>query len=49
LVDNTCRQIYPSKRGRIKEPEPKALDKLGLNAEHWAHRVQAFGEGFGAK
>ena len=49
LVDYTGRQIYPGKRGTINESEPKALDKLGLNAEHWAHRIQAFGEGFGAK
>ena len=35
--------VYPGKRGVIKESEPKALDKLGLNSEHWAHRVQAFG------
>jgi len=43
LVDYTGRQVYPVKRGRIKESEPKALDKLGLNPAHWAHRVQAFG------
>jgi len=43
LVDYTGRQIYPGKRGVIKESEPKALEKLGLNPEHWAHRVQAFG------
>ena len=49
LVDYTGRQVYPGKRGKIRESEPKALYKLGLNAEHWAHRVQAFGEGFGAK
>jgi len=42
LVDYTGRQAYPGKRGVIKESEPKALDKLGLNSEHWAHRVQAF-------
>jgi len=42
LVDYTGRQVYPGKRGVIKENEPKALDKLGLNSEHWAHRVQAF-------
>ena len=49
LVDYTGRQVYPGKRGRINESGPKALDKLGLNAGHWAHRVQGFGEGFGAK
>ena len=49
LVDYTGRQIYPGKRGVIKESEPKALDKLGRNAEHWAHRVQGFDEGFGAR
>ena len=49
LVDYTGRQVYPGKRGVINESESKALDKLGLNSEHWAHRVQGFGEGFGAK
>jgi len=43
LVDYTGRQVYPGKRGKIRESESKALDKLGLNAEHWAHRVQGFG------
>ena len=28
---------------------PASRNKLGLNSEHWLHRVQAFGEGFGAK
>jgi len=49
LVDYTERQVYPGKRGVINESEPKALDKLGLKLEHCAHRVQAFGDGFGAK
>jgi len=49
LVDYTGRQVYPRKRGMIRESEPKALDKLGLNAAHWAHRVQGFAEGFGDK
>jgi len=43
LVDCTGRQVYPGKRGVIKESEPKALDKSGLNPGHWAHRVQGFG------
>jgi len=43
LVDYTGRQVYPGKRGVIKESEPKALDKLGLNSEHWAQRIQTFG------
>jgi len=43
LVDYTGRQVYPGKRGKIRESEPKALGELGLNAEHWAHRVQGFG------
>jgi len=46
LVDYTGRHVYPGKRGVIKESEPKAPDKLGLNAEHC---VQEFGEGFCAK
>jgi REP element-mobilizing transposase RayT len=49
LVDFTGRQISPGKRGWIKQSEPKALDKLGLNPDHWAHRVKGFGEGFGAR
>ncbi|NJR44089.1 transposase [bacterium] len=49
LVDYTGRQFFPGKRGRIKESQPKALDKLGLNPNHWSHRVKGFGEGFGAK
>jgi len=49
LVDYTGRQVYPGKRGVIKESEPQAINKLGLNPEHWAHRVQGFAEGIGAK
>jgi len=33
LVDCTGRQICPGKRGKIKESEPKALNKLGGDAE----------------
>ena len=29
LVDYTSRQVFPGKRGAIKESKPKALDKLG--------------------
>jgi len=49
LIDYTGRQVYPGKRGETKESEPKALDKLGLNAEHWAHRVFGVAAGSGAK
>jgi len=49
LVDYTGRQVYPGKCGVIKESEPQSINKLGLNPEHWAHRVQGFAEGFGAK
>jgi len=49
LVDYTGRQVYPGKCGVIKESEPQAINKLGLNPEHWAHRVQGFAEGIGAK
>jgi len=43
LVNYTGRRVYPGKRGVTKESEPKALDKLGLNSEHWAHRIQGLG------
>ena len=43
LMDFTGRQVYPGKRGVIRESEPKALEKLALNPEHWAHHVQGFG------
>ncbi len=36
LVDFTGRMIHPGKRGAIKESEPKALTKLGLDPNHWS-------------
>lgn len=46
LVDFTCRMIYPGKRGAIKENEPKALTKLGLDPKHWSARVNGIGNGY---
>gem|GEM_PF-6797299 len=36
------RQVYLGKGGKIKESEPKALDKLDLNLDHCAQRVKRF-------
>jgi hypothetical protein len=46
LVDFTGRMIYPGKRGAIKEKEPKALTKLGLDPNHWSARVKGVGNGY---
>jgi len=34
LVDYSGRLIHPGKRGAIKETEPKALTKLGLDPDY---------------
>jgi hypothetical protein len=49
IVDFTGRQFVKGKKGFIKADEKKAFDKLGLNPNHWVHRVKAFGPGFGAR
>jgi hypothetical protein len=49
LVDCTGRLFAPGKKGKISAETPKALDALGLNPNHWAHKVKGFGSGFGAK
>ena len=46
LVDFTGRMIYPGKRGAIKEKEPTALTKLGLDPNHWSARVKGVGNGY---
>ena len=46
LVDFTGRLIHPGKRGAIKESEPKALTKLGIDARHWSARVKGIGNGY---
>ncbi len=46
LVDFTGRLIHPGKRGAIKESEPKALTKLGLDARHWSAKVKGIGNGY---
>ena len=45
LVDFTGRMIQPGKRGAIKETEPKALTKLGLDPTHWTAKVKGIGNG----
>ena len=46
LVDYSGRLIHPGKRGAIKETEPKALTKLGLDPNHWSAKVQGIGSGY---
>ena len=46
LVDFTGRMIHPGKRGAIKETEPKALTKLGLDPQHWTAKVKGIGNGY---
>ena len=46
LVDFTGRMIHPGKRGAIKEAEPKALTKLGLDPKHWTAKVKGIGNGY---
>ncbi len=46
LVDDTGRQIRKDKRGAIPAHEPRALNKLGLSADHWTRKVKGVGSGF---
>jgi hypothetical protein len=46
LVDFTGRMICPDKRGRVKETEPRALTKLGLDPKHWTAKVKGIGNGY---
>ncbi len=46
LVGYTGRMIHPGKRGAIKESEPKALTKLGLDPNHWSAKVKGIGHGY---
>jgi len=48
-MQNCQARIRAAKRAFSTLPADPPLDKLGLNPEHWAHRVQGFAEGFGAK
>lgn len=43
LVDYTGRMIAPGKHGAIKAKEPRALTKLGLDANHWSAKVKCIG------
>ena len=38
--------IHPGKRGAIKETEPKASTKLGLDSNRWSAKVQGIGNGY---
>ena len=42
----TGRMIQPGKRGAIKEKEPRALTKLGLDPKHWTAKVKGIGNGY---
>jgi len=44
MVGFTGRMIHPGKRGAIREKEPKALTKLGLDPNHW--RAKGIGHGY---
>jgi hypothetical protein len=46
LVDETGRKIRADKRGAIPAEEPRALQKLGLSADHWTRKVLGVGSGF---
>ncbi|MCU0753537.1 MAG: hypothetical protein MUE46_00225 [Xanthomonadales bacterium] len=46
LVDVTGRKIRKDKRGAIPVHEPRALQKLGLSADHWTRKVKGVGSGF---
>jgi len=46
LIDYSGRLIHPGKRGAIKETEPKALTKLGLDPNHWSAKVQGIRNGY---
>ena len=46
LFDYSGRLIHPGRRGAIKETEPKALTKLGLDPNHWSAKVQGIGNGY---
>jgi hypothetical protein len=45
LVDFTGRMIHPGKHGSIKETEPQALTKLGIDSRHWSAKVKGIGDG----
>jgi len=46
LVDYSGRLIHPGNRVAVKETEPKALTKLGLEPNHWSSKVQGIGNGY---
>jgi REP element-mobilizing transposase RayT len=46
LVDDAGRQFRKDKPGAIAADEPRALQKLGLSADHWTRKVKGVGSGF---
>lgn len=46
LVDDTGRQTRKDKRGAIAAAEPRALQVLGVDQDHWARKVKGVGSGF---
>jgi hypothetical protein len=42
IVDYTGRQLAKGKKGFIRADERRAFDKLGLNPNHWVHRVKVW-------
>ena len=46
LVDDTGRQVRKDKPGAISGAEPRALNKLGISADHWTRKVKGVGSGF---
>jgi hypothetical protein len=46
LVDETGRQIRKDKRGVIAADEPRELQVLGFDRDHWARKIKGVGSGF---
>lgn len=46
LVDDTGRQIRKDKRGAIAADEPRELQVLGFDRDHWARKIKGVGSGF---
>ena len=46
LVDFTRRMVHPGKPGVIKQTQPRALTKLGLDPNHWTSKVKGIGKSY---